>query len=123
MNKVLDSIQSGARVSVVSGDRCVGKTTSITQAVKSMPNHSFLIMVYSKKQLLDVKRELSGHKNFWIVTKDAINNSLSLAGCYPDIIIIDDFIELFKFLEGDTSKLNMILNRVKKPTTQLVKVG
>lgn len=123
MNKVLDSIQSGARVSVVSGDRCVGKTTSIIQAVKSMPNHSFLIMVYSKKQLLDVKRELKEDKNFWIVTKSAIDDPLRLAGYHPDIIIIDDFIELFKFLDGDTRKLNMMLNRVKKPTTQLVKVG
>ena len=123
MNKVLDSIRSGARVSVVSGDRCVGKTTSITQAVKSMPNHSFLIMVYSKKQLLDVKRELKEDKNFWIVTKAAIDDPLRLAGYHPDIIIIDDFIELFKFLDGDIRKLNMMLNRVKKPTTQLVKVG
>lgn len=123
MNKVLDSIRSGARVSVVSGDRCVGKTTSITQAVKSMPNHSFLIMVYSKKQLLDVKRELKEDKNFWVVTKAAIDDPLRLAGYHPDIIIIDDFIELFKFLDGDIRKLNMMLNRVKKPTTQLVKVG
>lgn len=123
MNKVLDSIQSGARVSVVSGDRGSGKTTSIIQAVKSMPNHSFLIMVNSKKQLLDVKRELKEDKNFWIVTKAAIDDPLRLAGYHPDIIIIDDFIELFKLLEGDIRKLNMMLNRVKKPTTQLVKVG
>lgn len=123
MNKVLEAVVSGERISTVAGDRATGKTASIIDTVKSLPDKKFLIIVVTRKDLQFMERELSNFRNARYLTCHKAEQFDSIRGYQPDVIIMDDFTEIFSKLNYDISSLQRVINNLKREHTQLVRVG
>lgn len=122
-NSVLEAILSGYRVTSIDADRQTGKTENIVRAVHSLPDKEFLVIVTSSKEVKLIKRRLNGVRNCKVVTCRAAAAFDNIRGIHPDIIIIDDFLEVFRVMDYDISGLHNAINYVKRDNTQLIKVG
>lgn len=123
MNKVVEAVRSGERVTTVGGDRFTGKTESILDAVRAIPEKSFLIISITHRDARVITSKLGDCKNFLSKDYHAVTELGGAKGYHPDIIIIDDFSYLYRIDGFDGSKLQLTLNLIKKEHTQLVRVG